>query len=159
MNINATFIGQIVVFLILLWFIYKVVSPMIAAPMSERYKKIADGLAAAEAGQKELQAANVRANDLIREARERARQLEEQSQRRSHEAIDAAKQAAQLEAARIVAAAQKEAGNQTARARDELRREFGTLVVRAASTVVGHEVDPATHAQLLERLAQDIARS
>ena len=36
MDINATFIGQIIVFLILLWFIYKVVTPMLAGPIGER---------------------------------------------------------------------------------------------------------------------------
>jgi F-type H+-transporting ATPase subunit b len=159
MDINATFIGQIIVFLILLWFMYKVVSPMIAKPINERYKRIAEGLAAADAGQKELAEANTRANDIVREARERARQIEEQAQRRSSETIEASKQTAQSEGARIIAAAQAEVGNETIRARDELRREFGSLVVKAASTLVEHEVDPATHAKLLERLSQDIART
>lgn len=159
MDINATFIGQIIVFLILLWFIFKVVSPMIAGPMNERYKKIAEGLAAADAGQKELAAANARANDIVREARERARSIEDQAQRRSNETVEAAKQTAQVEGARIVAAAQAEAGNEAARARDQLRREYGALVVQGASKLIEREIDPATHAQMLDRLAEQIVHS
>jgi F-type H+-transporting ATPase subunit b len=158
MDINATFIGQIVVFLIMLWFIAKVVVPMIAKPINERYAKIADGLAAADAGQKQLQEAGASAEQILREARDRARQVDEQAQRRSTETIEAAKQAARAEGARLLAAAQAEVGNETVRASEQLRREFGSLVVKAASQLVEHEVDPATHAKLLERLTDDIAR-
>ena len=80
MDINATFIGQIIVFLIMLWFIAKVVVPMIATPISERHKKIADGLAAAERGQKDLVAAESRVDAIVREARVRAQQIEAQAQ-------------------------------------------------------------------------------
>ncbi|MFI4866926.1 MAG: F0F1 ATP synthase subunit B [Steroidobacterales bacterium] len=158
MDINATFIGQIVVFLIMLWFIAKVVVPMIAKPINERYAKIADGLAAADAGQKQLQEAGASAEQIVREARERAKQVDEQAQRRSTETIEAAKQAARAEAARLLTAAQAEVGNESVRASEALRREFGTLVVRAAAQLIEHEVDPATHAKLLERLTDDIAR-
>ena len=155
---NATFIGQIIVFLALLWFVFKVVVPMIAKPVNERYKKIAEGLAAADAGQKELAAANARANDILREARERARQIEDQAQRRSHDTVESAKQTAQSEGARIVAARQAEAANEVAQVRDQLRREFGALVVQGASRLLEREIDARTHAQLIDRLAEDIGR-
>jgi F-type H+-transporting ATPase subunit b len=155
---NATFIGQIIVFLLLLWFIYAFVVPMIAKPVNERYKRIADGLAAADAGRKQLEAASVQALDIMREARERARQLEDQAQRRSQEALESAKQAAEAEGARIIAARQAEAANEAARARDELRRDFGALVVVGASQLLEREVDAKAHAQLIDRLAQQIAR-
>jgi F-type H+-transporting ATPase subunit b len=155
---NATFIGQIIVFLLLLWFIYSFVVPMIAKPVNERYKRIADGLAAAEAGQKKLETATAEASTIVREARERARQIEDQAQRRSLEEIEAAKQAAHAEGARIIAAGQAEAANEAARARDALRREFGALVVRGASQLLEREIDPQAHAQLIERLTDEIAR-
>jgi F-type H+-transporting ATPase subunit b len=158
MDINATFIGQIIVFLIMLWFIAKVVVPMIAAPINERYKKIAEGLAAADAGQKQLQQASASADQILREARDRAKQVDEQAQRRSTETMEAAKQAARAEGERLLAAAQAEVGNESVRASEALRREFGTLVVKAAAQLVEHEVNPATHAKLLERLSDDIAR-
>ena len=83
--------------------------------------------------------------------------MDEQAQRRSTETIEAAKQRARAEAARLLAAAQAEVGNESVRASEALRREFGTLVVKAASQLVEHEIDPATHAKLLERLTDDIA--
>ena len=158
MTINATFIGQIIVFLILLWFIGKFVTPVLAEELNARNRKIADGLAAADKGQKDLAEATNRADAIIREARERARQIEDQAARRSNEAIEAAKQAAQGEGARIVAAAREDAGTETTRARDQLRKEFGSMVVVGASRLLEREVDAKTHAQLLDKLADEIAR-
>ncbi|MGH8143965.1 MAG: F0F1 ATP synthase subunit B [Steroidobacteraceae bacterium] len=155
---NATFIGQIIVFLLLLWFIYAFVVPMIAKPVNERYKRIADGLAAADAARKQLEAAGVQALDIMREARERARALEDQAHRSSQEAMESAKQAAEAEGARIIAARQAEAANEAARVRDELRREYGALVVQGASQLLEREVDAHAHAQLIDRLAEQIAR-
>jgi F-type H+-transporting ATPase subunit b len=158
MSINATFIGQIIVFLILLWFISKFVTPAMSAMLSERAKKIADGLAAADKGQKDLAAATNRANDIIREARDRAKQIEDQAARRSNEAIEAAKHSAQAEGARIVSAARGEAASETTRVRDQLRKEYGSLVVTGASRLLEREVDAKAHAQLLDQLAAEIAR-
>jgi F-type H+-transporting ATPase subunit b len=157
-NINLTLFVQMIVFIVLIWFTMKFVWPMILGPMEERSRKIALGIAAGEKGEKELAEANARAEAIVHEARERARQVEEQTRRRSTETIEAAKQAAQAEGARLLDAARIEVGNETIRASEQLRREFGSLVVKAASQLVEHEVDPATHAKLLERLTDDIAR-
>ena len=72
MTVNATFIGQMIVFALLLWFFYKFVVPPIAQAITDRQKKIAEGLAAAERGQKDLDEAKSRADVVVREARERA---------------------------------------------------------------------------------------
>jgi len=159
MDLNATFIGQIVVFLILLWFMGKFVVPPLARYNDERRRKIADGLAAAEKGQEELKAASSRANDVLREARERARAVEDQAQRRANETVEAAKQTAQTEGARIVAAARTEVGNEQQKVRDQLSRDVGSLIVAGASKLLEREIDPKAHAQLLEQLAADIVRS
>lgn len=156
---NATLLGQIIVFLILLWFLAKFVVPPLSHANSERQKKIAEGLAAADRGQQELDAAKSRADEILREARERARVIEDQAARRSNETIEEAKHNAVNEGARIVAAAVAEADSEAARAREGLRREFGQLVVRGASKLIEREIDPGVHAQLLDELARDIARS
>lgn len=158
MSINATFIGQIIVFLILLWFISKFVTPIVSQTLAERAKKIADGLAAADKGQKDLADATHRADAIIREARERAKQIEDLAARRSSEAIEAAKQDAQAEGARIVQSARDEAATETGRAREELRREYGRLVVAGASRLLEREIDPRTHEKLLDQLASEIGR-
>ena len=123
MTINATFIGQIIVFLILLWFIAKFVTPVVSQALAER-----------------------------------AKQIEDLAARRSSETIEAAKQDAQAEGARIVQSARDEAATETGRAREELRREYGRLVVAGASRLLEREIDPRTHEQLLDQLASEIGR-
>jgi F-type H+-transporting ATPase subunit b len=158
LELNATFIGQIIVFLVLIWFLGKYVVPPLTHANSERQKKIADGLAAADRGQKELEAAAQRSEQLMREARERSRVVEDQAARRANELMAEAKQNAESEGARIVQAARAEADNEAARTREALQREFGRLVVAGASRLLEREIDPAAHAQLLDELARDIAR-
>lgn len=158
MNINLSLVVQMIVFAILIWFTMKFVWPIILGAMDAREKKIANGLAAAEKGEKALAEARESSEAIIREARERSRQIEEQAHRRSTETVEAARTTASTEGARLVAAAREEAQMETGRARDALRREFGQLVVSGASRLLEREVDPKTHAQLLDRLAEDIKR-
>lgn len=156
MDINATFIGQIIVFLILLWFINRVVVPMLAKPIAARQKKIAEGLAAADRGQKDLDEAQARANDVIREARERANQIVDQASRRSSEMVESAKQTASVEVERLLATGRQQIELDAARAREELRRDVARLSVATASKLIGREIDAAKHADILNQLATEI---
>jgi len=111
MDINATFIGQIIVFLIMLWFIAKVVVPMIADPINKRYAKNRRRPGAADAGQKQLQAASASADRSFARGRERASSW---TNRRS--AADRDHRGRQAggacEGARLLAAAQPRVGNE-----------------------------------------------
>ena len=156
MDINATFIGQIVVLLILLWFIVKVVVPMIGGAVDARQKKIADGLAAAERGQKDLGEAQARADALIREARERAMQIVDAASRRSNELVETAKGTATEEGDRLIASAKQQIELESTRAREDLRREVARLTVASASKLLGREIDAAKHADILGKLAAEI---
>ena len=156
MDINATFIGQILVFLILIWFFGKFITPVIGKAIDERQKKISEGLSAADRGQKSLDEAKVRAEDVIREARDRANQIIDQASKRSNEIVDAAKQSALSEGDRLIAAAKQQIELETSKARESLRREVADLTVRTAAKVLGREIDPAKHADILGKLATEI---
>jgi F-type H+-transporting ATPase subunit b len=154
--INATFIGQLLVLLFLLWFIYKVVVPMLAVPIEARQLRIAQGLAAAEDGQQSLAQAQVKADAVIREARERATHIIDQGQKRANELIEQAKGQASAEATRIAAAAQTQIELEATRAREALRKDVAGLAVRAASKVLEREIDASTHTELLNKFAAQI---
>jgi F-type H+-transporting ATPase subunit b len=156
LSINATFIGQFIVLLILLWFIYKVVVPMLAAPIEARQSRIAQGLAAADQGQQSLAQAQAKADAVIKEARERATQIVDQAQKRANDLVEQAKGQASEEGARLVAAAQSQIELEATRARESLRKDVAGLAVRTAAKVLEREIDPATHADLLNKLAAQI---
>lgn len=158
MQINATIIGQALVFLILIWVTWKYLWPPLLGAIEERQKKIADGLAAADRGQKDLEEAKARANEIVREARDRALTIVDSASKRSSELVEEAKQAAVGEGNRIVTAARAEAGIEAGRARDELRRDVAKLALDGAGRLLGREVDARTHAQLLDELAAQIER-
>jgi F-type H+-transporting ATPase subunit b len=159
MDINATLIGQALGFLVLVWFTWKLIWPPLLGAIEERQKKIADGLAAADRGQKNLEEARDKAGEIVREARDKALQVVEQANRRSGELIDEAKHTAVAEGERLLTAARAEVSSEAARARDGLRREVATLALAGAGRLLGREVDARTHAELLEQLAAEIERS
>lgn len=156
MSVNATFIGQMIVFLILLWFIFKFVVPPISNAIDARSKKIAEGLAAADRGQKSLDDAKTRADEVIAEARTRANQIIDAASKRSNEIVEAAKHSAQAEGDRLIASAKQQIELEASRAREELRKQVADLTVRSAAKVLGREIDASKHADILGKLATEI---
>jgi F-type H+-transporting ATPase subunit b len=72
--------------------------------------------------------------------------------------IEEAKGTASSEAQRLIASAHEEVNLETTRARESLRREVGELAVEGASRLLGREIDPRTHAELLDKLSAEVAR-
>ena len=156
MNINATLFGQAVVFAILIWFTVKFIWPPLLQAIEDRQKKIADGLAAAERGQKELQQSHGDAAEIVNEAREKALKIVDQANRRSNEIVDEARVTAIAEGQRLVGDARQEVQLEQSRARDALRKDVARLAVAGASRLLEREIDPKTHADLIEKLATEI---
>jgi F-type H+-transporting ATPase subunit b len=152
-NINLTLVIQMVVFLALVWFTMSLVWPIILGAMNEREKKIANGLAAAEQGQKDLAEAKSRADEVIKEARTRALAIESQAQTRANQIVDEARKAAGLEGEKALAQAKSQIELESNRARDQLRGQVVSLAVAGARRVLEREVDAKTHGELLDQLA------
>jgi F-type H+-transporting ATPase subunit b len=155
-DINLTLIVQMVVFLTLIWFTMTFVWPMILGKMDERAQKIAAGLAAAEKGQAELAQSRAGAEVILRDARERALHIVEQAQLRANELIEHAKAQAVTEGTRLVQSAQQQITLESGRAREQLRREVGQLAISTASKLLQREIDPRTHADLIDQLAGQV---
>lgn len=156
MTINATFIGQIIVFLILLWFISKFVTPIVSQTLAERAKKIADGLAAADKAKSELVLAQRRVDEEIQKARASATEVRAGAERQATQLIEEARG----EAARIVAAAKKSAEEEATlaaqRAKDQLRDQVASLAVAGAERILRREIDATRHAELLGNLKNEL---
>ena len=158
MDIAVTLVIQGLVFFGVAWIVMKFGWPHIIAAIEARQKKIADGLAAASQSQKDLDEAEKRSKEILREARDRAAQIVDMAGKRSNELVEEAKGTASNEAQRLVAQARDEVARESSRAREDLRKEVGKLAVQGASRLLGREIDPKTHAELLDKLAAEIAR-
>jgi len=155
-NFNLTLIIQMLVFAILIWSVMTFAWPKILGAMEERARKIAQGLEAADQGQQSLAQAQIKADEVIREARERATHIIDQAQKRAGEIVEQAKGHASAEGARLLASAQTQIELEATRAREALRKDVAGLAVRTAAKVLEREIDPATHAELLNKLVTQI---
>jgi F-type H+-transporting ATPase subunit b len=156
MNLNATLIVQAIVFVILGLITMRYIWPPLIRAIEDRQKKIAEGLAAAERGQVELQSAHGEAQSIVQAAREQAKKIVDQAQKREVEIVDEARGTAVEEGKRIVGDSRKEAVLEKARARDELRKDVAQLALAGASRLLQREIDPKAHADLIEQLAREI---
>ena len=158
MDLALTLVIQGVVFFLVAWGVMKFIWPHIMEVIETRQKTIAAGLAAASRSEKNLAEAEARSKEILREARDRAAHIVDMAGKRSNEIVEEAKGTASSEAQRLVAQARDEVARETARAREGLAREVGRVAVAGASRLLEREIDPKTHAELLDKLAAEVAR-
>ncbi|HKE94337.1 MAG TPA: F0F1 ATP synthase subunit B [Povalibacter sp.] len=158
MHLNATLFVQLVVFLVLAGVTMKYIWPPLIKAIDERRRKIAEGLASAEKGEKSLAEAKSNATAIVKEAHAQASKIVEQANRRSNELIDEARGTAIAEGQRLVGEARQEVALESGRAREQLRKEVATIAVAGASKLLGREIDARAHADLLDKLALEIER-
>jgi F-type H+-transporting ATPase subunit b len=156
MNLNMTFFGQMITFIVLIWFTMKFIWPPLNKAIEERQQKIAEGLAAAEQSQKNLAQAQQSVDAELRAARTKANEIIEQAHQRANQIIDQAKNDALAEATRQKALAEAEIAASANRAREDLRKQVSTLAVTGAEKLLKREIDANAHKALLDELAAEI---
>ena len=156
MNINLTLIGQMIAFICFVVFCMKYVWPPIIAAMAEREQKIADGLAAADRASHDLELAQQKAVERLKEAKEEASSIVDAANKRGNQLVEEAKNAAVVEADRVKAAAHAEIAQESNRAREQLRGQVAALSLAGAEKVLGAAIDQSAHADLVEKLASEL---
>ena len=152
-HLGAQAVSFAIVCLALYWLAYQPVLKMLDARRQQiaqglaNTEKINAALADIESQRKAVMAeAQAGATKVLAEAREMARRLQEQETQRSIAAAEQivlkAREAAELEHARMLA---------------ELRREVGRLVVQTTTAVVGRVLTPDDHRRLAEETAKRLA--
>lgn len=156
MNINLTLFGQMIAFVGFVLFCMKYVWPPILAAMAEREQKIADGLAAADRASRDLEMAQEKAVERLKEAKQEAAGIIDAANKRSVQIVEEAKQNAGVEADRVKAAAQAEIEQETNRAREQLRGQVAVLALAGAEKILGAEIDQKAHAAMVDKLAAEL---
>ena len=156
MDLNATLLGQMLAFGVFAWFCMKFVWPLLLDIIEERQTQIADGLAAADKGNRALEEAEAEKQVIIEAARNQAREIIDQANTRATHIVDEAREEAGGEKKRILASAQAEAEQEANRAREELRGQVGALAIAGAEKIIQREIDAAAHKDLLDKLAAEI---
>ena len=152
MNINATLLGQMITFAVLVWFSMKYIWPLLIQAMEERQAKIAEGLSAAEKGKHELELAESKAKSLLKDGKQHAAEIVGHAQKRAEEIIEEAKGHARVEGERILESARAQVAQEVQQAKDKLQQEVAQLALTAAEQVLMREVDAKAHKDILGRL-------
>jgi F-type H+-transporting ATPase subunit b len=152
MSINASLIGQIITFAIFVWFCMKFIWPKLMAAIKERQKGIADGLAAADRGQRELESAEFKVLEMIDEAKQQAAEILEGAQQRAHHIVEDAKNKARGEYDKIVAQAHDEIEQATNTAKRELYDQVSHLILDGTEKVLARNIDKSDNDRFIEQL-------
>lgn len=156
MNINITLLGQMITFLVFVWFTMKFVWPPVVKALHERQTKIADGLAAAEQGKQELEAAQNQFAQTIREAREKAAEIIAAANKRAERIIEEAALLSREEKERLLAATEQEIAQNYACAKEKLRDRVVEIVIAASQRILGAAIDQKAHQQLLHKFVTEL---
>lgn len=156
MDINMTILGQTLAFILFVWFCMKYVWPPLMAAIEKRQKEIADGLYSAERAKKDLDLAQNKAMEQIKEAKQQAAEIIEQANKRRAQIIDEANQDAMGEREKILKQAQAEIEAERNRAKEELRKHVALLAVAGAEKILERQIDKAANSDLVDKLVAEL---
>jgi F-type H+-transporting ATPase subunit b len=155
-SINATLIGQMITFALLVWFTMKYIWPPLFDSLEERRKKIADGLAAAEKGHESMHLAEKKAKGVIKEAKEQSAEIVNQAQKRANELVEESKNLAKKEGERMILAARAQIEQEMQQAKESLRQEVAALAFSAAEQILNAEIDKHKHADIINKVSNQL---
>jgi len=162
---NATFIAELIAFLLILAIIGRYILPPVQKVIRERQAMIAKQVEDSEQARKKLQQAEEQYKHALTEAREEAQQIREHARAEAQRTVEELREKAQEESARIVARGEELLANQRGAVIRELRAEIGTLAVELSEKIVDQhladdaQVTATVDAFIAALVAQDNAQA
>ena len=147
-----------ITFTLLVWFTMKYIWPPLIGAIEERKAKIAEGLAAAEKGQEDMERAAKKAANVLREAKQQSADIVNLAQKRANEIVEESKNVAKVEGERQLAAAQAQIEQEMQRAQEKMRKEVSALALKAAGQILQQEIDKAKHKELLGKVSEQLGQ-
>ncbi len=150
LDINGTLFAEVIAFILLVLILSKWVYPLIMRVATEREEKIAAGVRAAEEAEKRLASVQEQVAKTLEEARDQAREIIARARREAVVEAEDVRVKARAEAEALIQRARADIAAERDRAIQELRSEVGTLIVDAASRVIGETLDAKAHQRLID---------
>ena len=157
MSINATLIGQMITFALLVLFTMKYIWPPLFDSLEERKKKIADGLAAAEKGQEQIILAEKKAIGVIKDAKVQSSEIVTLAQKRANEIVEESKDTAKKEGERLLLAAKAQIEQEMQQAKEGLRQQVADLALTAAEQILNAEIDKTKHQDIITKVSNQLS--
>jgi F-type H+-transporting ATPase subunit b len=154
---NATFIAELVAFVIILGILGKYVLPPVQKAMHERQEVIRKQLDDAEEARTKLAEAQAEYQRALTEARTQAAVIRDNARADAQRIGDEMREQATQESARIVARGEEQLANQRRTIVRELRGEVGKLAVDLATRIVGDSLsDEARSKATVDRFLAEL---
>lgn len=144
---NATFFAELVIFLAVLWVIWRYVVPPVKRAMKQRQDMVRNQVEESHAASERLEAAERKYQEALDEARTEAAKIREGARAEAQRIKEEMRDSAEQEVAGIRQRGEEQLATQRAQVVRELRSEIGNLAVTLSERMVG------------ESLADDTRRS
>lgn len=155
MNLNLTLFGEMLTFIVFVWFTMRFVWPPLTKALEARREKIAEGLAASEKAKRELELAHHKITEMMTEAKGQAAQLIEQANHRANHIVEEAKARAREEGERLLVIAKKDIDREVYSAREALMNELSSLVVKGAEKILQHEINKPANDKIIAEMVKE----
>tara|TARA_B100001989_G_C24394439_1_gene390900 strand:- start:200 stop:667 length:468 start_codon:yes stop_codon:yes gene_type:complete len=152
MNVTATLFGQMITFVIFVWFIKAYLWEPLTQAMENRTKKITDGLVAAEQGQQKIEQATIEFSTRIDEAKTKASSIINDAESKSKNIVEEARMSAREEAKKIAKSSSQQLEQEINTAREKLRDDVAELSVLCAERIISKEVDKKMHDKIINEV-------
>lgn len=155
-NINASLIVQMLVFIVFIGLTMKFIWPPIVRTLETRRKNIADSLAAAEKGNKKLEVAEIRAKKQLIKAKAQATHIIEQANQHANHIVEEAKNKALEEGERLFQIAKNEIQQEYNAVRAELLKQISTIAMLSAQKILQRAIDTSSNDNLVNEVVGEI---
>ncbi len=154
---TSLFISQVVSFCIVAFVLHRFAYKPILTVLEQRRQTIAKGLADAEQIKRDLANAQAKSQELINQASTQANKIIEEARAAAAKVTETETQKAVAAAQDIINKARQSNDAELARMKSELRKEIGTLAVKAAMQVTGKVLTPEDQRRLAEETNRQLA--
>ena len=152
MNVTATLFGQMITFIVFVWFIKAYLWEPLTQAMESRTKKISDGLAAAEQGQKKIEQATIEFSTRIDQAKTQASSIITDAESKSKNIVEEARVAAREEAQKIAKTSSQQLEQEINAAREKLKAEVAAMSLLCAEKIISKEIDKQMHDKIIHEV-------
>ena len=156
MNITATLFGQMITFVIFVWFIKAYLWEPLTQAMEDRTNKISEGLASAELGEKKIEEANIEYNKIIDDAKQKASDVIAMAQQQSGLMIDDAKVTSKKEADKIISLSNQQLAQDVNIAKEQLKNDISRIAIECAEKIIKAEINEEKHKAIFDEALKEL---
>ncbi|MEO6886114.1 MAG: F0F1 ATP synthase subunit B [Jatrophihabitantaceae bacterium] len=156
---NATFIVELLAFLIILGIIARYIGPPVQKAMRERQEMIRRQVEDSDLAREKLAGAETEYKRALAEARTEAARIRESARAEAQHNIEELRTQAQEESARIIKRGEEQLASQRGQIVRELRAEIGTLAVELSEKIIAQRLsDDAQVRATVDAFLADLER-